>query len=143
MYLLRAILFATVLTLAFAKSAVADDTNANKTLPASKKSVAQLVDPAKAAELIAAKKVIVLDVRTSAEFAAGHIGGATNLDFRDKDFKANIAKLPKDKNYLVNCAAGTRSAKACELMTTMEFKTLYDLKGGMRAWEAAGKPVAK
>src|SRR5207247_336172 len=93
----------------------ADQTN----LPASKpekKSAAELVAVSKAEKLIAEKKVVVLDVRTPAEFATGHIAGATNLDFRDKEFKAKVAKLDKNQPYLVNCGAGIRSAKACEAM---------------------------
>lgn len=132
---LRSLLLALACLGLFALTASAD-TNTVKT-------VAKLVDVAKAEELIKDKKVIVLDVRTAAEFAGGHISGATNLDFRDKKFKELVAKLPKDKTYLVNCAAGRRSAAACELLSQMEFKTLFDLKGGMQAWEAAGKPVEK
>jgi rhodanese-related sulfurtransferase len=123
-------------------AAKADQTN----LPASrpeKKSAAELVNPARAEKLVAEKKVVVLDVRTPAEFAAGHIAGATNLDFRDKEFKAKVAKLDKNQPYLVNCAAGGRSARACEAMGQLDFKVLYDLQGGFTAWEKAGKPVKK
>ncbi|MDB6065948.1 MAG: Rhodanese-related sulfurtransferase [Pedosphaera sp.] len=108
-----------------------------------KKTPTQLVDVSKADKLIAEKKVVVLDVRTPAEFAHGHIAGATNLDFRDAEFKAKVAKLDKNQPYLVNCAAGGRSAKACEAMGQLDFKVLYDLQGGMSAWEKAGKPVEK
>ena len=104
---------------------------------------AQLIDVARAEKLIEAKKVLIVDVRTPKEFAAGHLAGATNVDFRDKDFEAKAAKLPKDQPILVHCASGVRSAKACEIMTRLQFPLLYDLKGGIHAWEAAGKPVVK
>ena len=102
-----------------------------------------LVEPAEAKQLIADKKVVILDVRTPQEFADGHIAGAINLDFRDKDFAAKVAKLDKDKTYLVHCAAGVRSAKACDIMMPLSFKSLYDMKGGLSAWQKAGYPLEK
>jgi phage shock protein E len=103
----------------------------------------QLVEPAEASALIASKKVVVLDVRTPAEFARGHIAGATNLDFHAPDFRSKLEKLDKNQPYLVHCAVGGRSAQACKLMNQLDFKSLYDLKGGMTAWEKAGQPVEK
>ena len=139
-FLLTVVLATAITPAAFA------DTNAPANPPtkqADAKKTAKVIDATEAEKLIADKKVVVLDVRTAAEFAAGHIGGATNLDFRAKDFRAKVEALPKNQAYLVNCAAGVRSAKACEIMGELQFKTLFDLKGGMKAWEAAGKPVAK
>ena len=91
----------------------------------------------------AAKKVVVLDVRTPEEFAAGHIAGATNVNLNGKDFQERLEKLDKSQAYLVHCAVGMRSARACKKMNELEFKTLYDLKGGLTAWKKDGKPVTK
>jgi rhodanese-related sulfurtransferase len=107
------------------------------------KPATHLVEAAEAKQLIADKKVVVLDVRTPGEFADGHLAGAINLDFRDKDFAAKVAKLDKNQPYLVHCAAGVRSAKACDIMGPMQFKTLYDLKGGLSAWQKAGYKLEK
>src|SRR3954447_6465165 len=57
---------------------------------------------------------VVLDVRTKKEFDAGHMPGATNIDVNAPDFDQKVAKLDKNKTYLVHCAAGKRSARACE-----------------------------
>ncbi len=89
------------------------------------------------------KQIIVLDVRTPEEFKAGHIPGAVNVDFYDKGFAQNVAKLDKGRTYLVHCAAGGRSAKASTLMQEQKFQSLYHLPEGFRAWEKAGKPVEK
>lgn len=94
-------------------------------------------------KLRADKKNVVLDVRTPEEFAEGHIPGAINIDFNADDFDQKISKLDKDKTYLVHCAAGGRSARACGKLGKMDFKSLYNLEGGMGAWEKAGKPVEK
>jgi len=89
------------------------------------------------------KQNVVLDVRTSQEFAAGHIPGALNLDFHAADFEAKVSKLDKSKVYLVHCAAGGRSAMACKQMSRLGFTSLFDLAPGFKGWEKAGKPVEK
>ena len=89
------------------------------------------------------KRNVVLDVRTPKEFAAGHIPGAVNIDVNGPDFQEKIAKLEKDKTYLVHCAAGVRSAKACDKMSQLAFPRLYNLEGGFKAWETAGNKPEK
>ena len=89
------------------------------------------------------KKGVVLDVRTAKEYQAGHIPGAVNIDINASDFEKKLADLDKGKTYLVHCASGVRSVRACEKMNRMDFKQLINLQGGMKAWEKAGKPVEK
>jgi len=86
--------------------------------------------------------MVVLDVRTAEEFADGHMPGAINLDIRGGKFAETLAGLDKSKTYLVHCAVGGRSAKACGQMDGMKFDKVLNLSGGITAWEAAGhKPV--
>lgn len=86
--------------------------------------------------------VVVLDVRTAEEFADGHMPGAINLDIRGGKFAETLAGLDKSKTYLVHCAVGGRSAKACGQMDGLKFEKVLNLSGGITAWEAAGhKPV--
>lgn len=86
---------------------------------------------------------VVLDVRTQAEFVDGHLEGAVLLDYRAPDFAEKVAKLDKSKQYLVHCAAGGRSARACTKMESLGFTNLVNLEGGLGAWTDAGKPVVK
>jgi phage shock protein E len=87
-------------------------------------------------------QVVVLDVRTAEEFAEGHMPGAINLDIRGGKFAETLAGLDKSKTYLVHCAVGGRSAKACGQMDSLKFEKALNLSGGITAWEAAGhKPV--
>jgi rhodanese-related sulfurtransferase/thioredoxin-related protein len=95
------------------------------------------------ARLAADKENVILDVRTPAEFAAGHLPGAVNLDVNAADFSAKAASLNKSKTYLVHCASGVRSVKACKNLARLDFPKLYNLTGGFRAWAQAGKPVEK
>jgi len=89
------------------------------------------------------KQNVILDVRTAQEFAAGHIAGAVNLDVTAADFEQKAAALDKSKTYLVHCASGVRSERACKKMMQLDFPHLYNLPGGFKAWTAAGEPVDK
>jgi rhodanese-related sulfurtransferase len=89
------------------------------------------------------KTNVVLDVRTPKEYAAGHIPGAVLIDFNSPDFEKEIARLDKNKTYLVHCQGGVRSAKACGKLEKLDFPHLYNLEGGMKAWEKAKKPIEK
>jgi len=100
------------------------------------------VDVAEWEKLRKDPKVVVLDVRTAEEFAEGHMPGAINLDIRGGKFAETLAGLDKSKTYLVHCAVGGRSAKACGQMDGLKFEKVVNLSGGITAWEAAGnKPV--
>ncbi len=104
----------------------------------------QDVDVAQFDSLRAQKeKPVLLDVRTPEEFAEGHIPGAVLLDFRSPKFSEELAKLPRGKQYLVNCAVGGRSARACDQMSRIGFTNVVNLKGGFKAWQAQGKPIEK
>ena len=86
---------------------------------------------------------VVLDVRSKAEFEKGHIPRAINIDVNSLKFDESVAKLDTNKTYLVNCAVGMRSARACKKMEGKGFKQLYDLAPGFDGWKKAGKPVEK
>lgn len=79
---------------------------------------------------------IILDVRTEEEFESGYIAGAKNLDIRGgADFISSIEELDKTKAYFVYCRSGARSGQACQLMEQMGFEQVYNLEGGVLAWE--------
>ena len=110
---------------------------------AAKKAAVKRVDVEEFDKLRADKNKVVLDVRTPKEFNEGHIPGAVNIDVRAADFDEKVAKLDKNKTYLVHCAAGVRSANACRKLESAGFKDLYDLAPGFKGWQKAGKPVEK
>ena len=86
---------------------------------------------------------VVLDVRTEKEFKAGHIPGATLIDFNAPGFDEKLAKLDRSKTYLVHCAAGVRSAKACKKLEAGGFTNILHLSSGFQGWKKAGKPIEK
>lgn len=84
----------------------------------------------------------IIDVRTPAEFAEGHIEGATNIDLNGGNFEAAIGQLDSSKTYAVYCRSGNRSATATGIMADNGFSNLYDLDGGVLAWQSTGLPLA-
>jgi rhodanese-related sulfurtransferase len=83
----------------------------------------------------------IVDVRTSEEYAEGHIANAVNMDVNSDDFESKIATLDKEKPVMVYCKAGGRSAKAAAILRDNGFKQVYDLDGGMIGWNDAKKPI--
>ena len=84
---------------------------------------------------------IVVDVRTPAEFASGHLPQAKNIDIEAADFATRIAALDKNATYAVYCHSGNRSGAALEQMAGVGFTHLYDLAGGIGAWQSMGGPM--
>lgn len=76
---------------------------------------------------------VILDVRTSYEFDAGHIVNAKNLDFEDPNFKNEVKKLDKNTVYFVYCRSGNRSSQAVTIMKNNGIKKIYELQGGINA----------
>jgi rhodanese-related sulfurtransferase len=98
------------------------------------------IGAAQALQLIAARgddsDFVVLDVRTAAEYATRHIVGAINRNYYAPDFSAQLDALDKNKAYLIHCGSGGRSGLTHDLMFTLGFHEVYDMQGGMQAFEA-------
>ena len=88
---------------------------------------------------IADPSVTLLDVRTPAEFATGHIAGAINIDFESGEFKQDIQALDKTKTYAVYCRSGNRSGQATSIMAKNGFNSVFNLNGGVIDWTASGQ----
>lgn len=101
------------------------------------------VDPLGATELINHKEAAVIDVRAAADFAQGHVINAVNIPMNG--FKNQLAALSKFKGkpIIVNCRSGAQSASACGHLRKEGFEEVYNLKGGIMAWQAANLPVTR
>jgi rhodanese-related sulfurtransferase len=80
----------------------------------------------------------LLDVRTTTEYEVAHLKNAQNICVTDSDFKKRVAKLDKNKPVYVYCKKGGRSARASEILKDLGFTKIYDLDGGIIAWDAEG-----
>ena len=85
----------------------------------------------------------LLDVRTSKEYAEGHLAGARQLDYLNTEaFDAGIKQLDKSRTYYIYCRSGKRSHSACLKMKKQGFK-VYDMEGGILNWTKLGMPVER
>ena len=72
----------------------------------------------------------IIDVRTQAEYDAGHYDGATMIDIYSQDFTKQLNMLDKNVPYFIYCRSGARSGQALKVMESLGFKEVYDLAGG-------------
>ena len=98
----------------------------------------QHISPQQAFELISRGEVDVVDVREPHEWSTGHIAGARLVPLAQLRSSPS-ASLPRDGVVFI-CAAGVRSETAARLAVGLGFKTVYNLRGGTRAWVNARLP---
>ena len=85
--------------------------------------------------------LFVLDVRTPQEYAEGHVPGAVNVPH--DQLASRLAEVPKDKDVVIYCKSGRRSALAADVLAANGYSRLSHLEGDMNAWVAKGRPIAK
>jgi len=87
---------------------------------------------------------MVVDLRSHKELHhAGPIIGARNFDYNGGRLQLLIDNLNKDTAYFLYCASGGRSSKAGQELLNAGATKVYELDGGISAWQAAGYPLAK
>ncbi len=91
----------------------------------------------------AATKPVLIDVRESEEFAAGHAPGALHLSRGTLEGKIEAAVPDVTTPVVLYCASGNRSAFAAESLQKMGYTNVASLIGGFGAWLKAGRPVKK
>jgi len=101
------------------------------------------VDVTQAVQMINHENAMVLDVREPSEFAAGHIANAHLVPLGQ--VKDGIKTLEKFRNQaiVVSCRSGNRSGTACGILRKAGFTRVYNLSGGMIAWQKAQMPTVK
>ncbi|SJZ58076.1 rhodanese-like domain-containing protein [Selenihalanaerobacter shriftii] len=78
------------------------------------------------------KDVVVVDVRKPHEFNDGHISGAKSIPL--SQLKDKYKSLDSNKKIIMVCTAGVRSARGSKLLVQQGFDKVYNLSGGMLAW---------
>ena len=101
------------------------------------------VDHIAATQLINHKSALVLDVREQGEYDSGHILNSKLVPLGK--LRERIGELEKyrDKPILVVCRSGMRSASACALLGKQGFAQVYNLEGGVMAWQKASLPLER
>jgi rhodanese-related sulfurtransferase len=86
----------------------------------------------------AAEKYTYLDVRSSEEWQNKHLKDTQLMDFHAANFKDQLARLDKSKKYRIYCASGGRSRKAAEMMRSLGFSQVEDVKSVEEAQKLSG-----
>ncbi|MEA3278166.1 MAG: rhodanese-like domain-containing protein [Pseudomonadota bacterium] len=101
------------------------------------------VDPVGATDLINHHDAVVVDVRPVADYAKGHIINALNIPMNGFKNQTGVLQKHKDKPILVSCRSGSQSAAACQQLRKEGFSEVYNLRGGILAWQSANLPLTR
>lgn len=85
------------------------------------------------------EEVVLIDVRTPAEYSKGHIPTATNIPV--EDLVDQLALIPRDKTVIVYCSTGYRAAMAVESLHLLGFDKVQGFTPGFQAWRQAGEAI--
>lgn len=101
------------------------------------------IDPVEATAKINHDDAVVVDVRSMKEFQDGHIINSMNIPLNG--FSNNIKQLEKHKSkpIIAVCRSGSRSQSACSSLRKAGFENVFNLRGGIMAWESASLPVKR
>ncbi len=83
--------------------------------------------------------VLFVDVRSAAEFEMGHVPEARNIPA--SELVQRLSELPRDQAIILLCRSGRRSGAAAEVLRSEGFRNVYNVIGGLRAWQKAGLPA--
>jgi rhodanese-related sulfurtransferase len=91
------------------------------------------------------ENMILIDVRTQPEYTGelGHIKGTVLLPVQDITSWISNYENDKDKEIIMICRSGNRSGRATQYFLDNGFKDVYNMEGGMIAWNKAGYPLEK
>lgn len=101
------------------------------------------VAPMAATQLVNHEDALILDVREDSEYAEGHILNSTHIPLGSLKLKLSQLEKYRERPIIVGCRSGNRSAHACRLLKQEGFSRVYNLQGGILAWQNANLPVIK
>ena len=102
----------------------------------------EAISPAELADRInSGKAPLILDVRSTGEYANGHIPGAVNIPYRQLRDRLPELMAYREKEIVVHCQVGPRADIARSILSAAGFLQHRELEGHMRAWEAGNYPI--
>jgi rhodanese-related sulfurtransferase len=96
-----------------------------------------------AVQLINRKDAVVIDVRDTGEYEAGHVAGARHVPEKQLTERLKDLEKFKERPIIVTCRSGARSDVAVQVLRRNGFVTAVNLRGGIAAWQQAGMPLEK
>lgn len=101
------------------------------------------LSPSDAVRLINQEDAWVLDVREDSEYNQSHILDSQHLPLGKLRERLDELEDKRDRPVVVNCRSGQRSANACAILRKNGFEQVYNLRGGIMAWQSANLPLQK
>jgi rhodanese-related sulfurtransferase len=101
------------------------------------------LEPLEAVDLINHQDAVVVDVRPAADFTKGHIINAINIPMNGFAKQIGVLEKHRERPIVLNCRSGAQSSQACRQLRKQGFATVYNLRGGILAWESASLPVTR
>lgn len=111
--------------------------------PSEQNVVYEEISVKKAKELIGNKGILILDVRTSKEYHAGHLEGAKLIPVQQLLERISEIEDHKNRDVLVYCRSGNRSTAAAEILINNGFKKIYNMQNGIKGWTKKGFDTVK
>ena len=101
-------------------------------------SASESISPQEASAMSTGQKAVIVDVREDSEWNAQHIPGAIHIPLAQLNDRLSELKPYKDSPVITQCRSGGRSAKAQDLLKSAGFANVYNMDGGIIAWDKAG-----
>lgn len=101
------------------------------------------VGPTESVQILNHDGAVMLDVREDGEYQSGHILESLHIPLGKLNERLAELENFRQKPIIVSCRSGHRSASACAKLRKNGFENVYNLKGGVMAWQNAGLPLQK
>jgi rhodanese-related sulfurtransferase len=101
------------------------------------------VSPVQSTQMINREDAVILDVRESNEYSTGHIINSVHIPLSNLKNRLSDLEKHKIKQVIVACRSGHRSSQACVTLKKAGFEHVFNLSGGVMAWESANLPLIK
>ena len=103
----------------------------------------QVITPAMATQMINQQDALILDIRQDNEYVDGHIVNSTHIPLSFLNDRLGELDKHKNKPVIAVCRTGHRSSAACSTLKKAGFESVYNLSGGVIAWQNANLPLTK
>ncbi len=99
--------------------------------------------PLAATQIMNGEDALVLDVREDSEYKQGHLANALHIPLGQLGKRLKELDKYRDRTVVAYCRTGSRSNSAASLLRRQGFGTVFNLAGGIVAWQNANLPVTK
>ncbi|QEP43210.1 rhodanese-like domain-containing protein [Ectothiorhodospiraceae bacterium BW-2] len=101
------------------------------------------IEAVDAVALMNHRDALLIDVREEGEVKEGYILNSLHIPLRDLGKRLDELESYRARPLIVGCRSGSRSAMACGTLRKQQFAEVYNLRGGVMAWQSAGLPLSK